>query len=482
MSNILFFIQADKNTGMGHFHRSSELMRSARKLGHKCNIVVKPPLKDGLDFGSVNPIFLDWFSSSNLNSLFESDSYISVIDCYNVPEKTIDTLLVKSVRVMIILDNGEANRDDILYLGPGVFNGISYVNSSNINYIFGEQYNVIRHLFLNMDIATNQKSNDVILYLGSNPLDTLLYSIVEIITEQFLDSIHQIIILKSLKSDGDDVLQRSSKVKLFINPDEAEIIKAFENNPYVVTNLGQSGTEVRVLNLATMYIMTVENQYNNYNRFTEKDYLTLPIFDDWSSVHFKDSFLNTFRKLLSSKNLAMSFYDNGQNNLIGSDNVINELVNITNGIQLKSAEFGDSKFLFDLHNDNSVRKQSFNKNKTTFKEHNIWLRDSLKDKEKQIFIISNRELKIGQIRLDYKSSVATISISIHSKYRGLGIAKLAIMYLIENPALLKANTLNIFAFVKFDNIVSKKLFLSLGFLEEHLGDRLKYSLEVEKSL
>jgi len=482
MFNILFFIQADRFTGMGHFYRSAELMRAARLQGHNCKVVVRSDYNLNTDdvFKTENPLYLDWFKTDLLENLFNGESFISVIDSYNVPDLIIDELIMKSIRVMIVLDFGYPNRENVLYLIPSGFdqNKINYIARNN--HLIGGQYSIVRRLFTEIKVKNNSSLKKVILYLGSTPSHELVTSIINVINSNFSDNLYNVTILKSTSSLWDDDILRIKNVKLINNPSDSDISEEFSDCTFVITNLGQSSLEVQFLKLPSIFIMTADNQKNNYDLLTNNGFMTVPIFDDWNNMYFTNLLSDKIHDLLSSKYQSITNDEPIKNAIEGSSNVVRELVNIGNGIELRFAELNDSRFLYDLHNDTSVREQSFNNKKTTIDEHENWFTNSLSDVEKQIFIIFNRELKLGQIRLDYSNATATISISIDQKYRGLGVAKLALKNLLNNPNLVKPSITKLLAFVKLDNLASKKLFQSLGFVEDILDDRIRFTMEVGK--
>lgn len=482
MFNILFFIQADKFTGMGHFFRSAELMRVARLQGHNCKVVVRSDYNLNTDdvLKTENPVYLDWFRKDLLENLFNGESFISVIDSYNVPDLIIDELIMKSIRVMIILDFGYPDRENVLYLIPSGFdqNKINYIARNNN--LIGGQYSIIRRLFTEIKVKNNSSLKKVILYLGSNPSHELVTSIINVINSNFSDNLYNVTILKSTSSLWDDDILRIKNVKLINNPGDSDISEEFSDCTFVITNLGQSSLEVQFLKLPAIFIMTADNQKNNYDLLTNNGLMTLPIFDDWNNMYFTNLLSDKIYDLLSNKYQSIINDERINNAIEGSSNIVRQLVNIGNEIELRFAELNDSRFLYDLHNDTSVREQSFNNKKTTIYEHETWFTNSLSDVEKQIFIIFNRELKLGQIRLDYSNATATISISIDQKYRGLGVAKLALKNLLNNPNLFKPSITKLLAFVKLDNIASRKLFQSLGFVEDILDDRIRFTMEVGK--
>ena len=133
-------------------------------------------------------------------------------------------------------------------------------------------------------------------------------------------------------------------------------------------------------------------------------------------------------------------------------------------ISFREAISFDSELLFELSNDLEVRKNSINPLEIKWEEHVKWFENKISDENYLIFVFFYNLEFLGQVKFSIENVEATISISIHKKFRGLGAAKIllkkGITNLIEKN--LKINT--IFAFIKPINLASIKSFESVGFV------------------
>lgn len=80
-----------------------------------------------------------------------------------------------------------------------------------------------------------------------------------------------------------------------------------------------------------------------------------------------------------------------------------------------------SKFIFTLRNKNYVRKNSLNKKIIFFKDHNLWLKNFFKKKNKLYLITFNKQ-NVGYIRLDYKKDIFNVSWALIKRFQKKGIA------------------------------------------------------------
>ena len=144
-------------------------------------------------------------------------------------------------------------------------------------------------------------------------------------------------------------------------------------------------------------------------------------------------------------------------------------------IHIRLATESDSKEIFKWRNDSLTRKMSLNTNFVNWEEHNIWIKESLKNTNKILLICENQSNeKISFIKLEVKNNEALISINLSPIHRGKGLSQLcinsAIFYIsnyFKNLNFLKAQ-------IKEINIVSKKIFLNSGFKLYNTHNGLNY--------
>ena len=136
-------------------------------------------------------------------------------------------------------------------------------------------------------------------------------------------------------------------------------------------------------------------------------------------------------------------------------------------VSLRPAQFGDWKFLLELRNEESVRKNSFDPTPVDAVSHQTWLKRKLNDDHVIIWIGQAADgQSLGQIRLerDPSSGVATISIAIVESFRGLGLAE-QLIRLVCLGALERPGIRAVRAMVKSDNLGSIRAFEKAGFRE-----------------
>ena len=140
-------------------------------------------------------------------------------------------------------------------------------------------------------------------------------------------------------------------------------------------------------------------------------------------------------------------------------------------ISLRLAEKKDLMEVFNLSNEDLVRKSSFKPGKIELVDHKKWFLQKLQDKNALILIAENNKHFIGVVRFDMKKE-NVIGISISPDFRGQGLGSRLIAKGLKYLEKTKPEIKKITAYIKVDNIASIKTFEKSGF-------RLDQSLSVD---
>jgi hypothetical protein len=124
-------------------------------------------------------------------------------------------------------------------------------------------------------------------------------------------------------------------------------------------------------------------------------------------------------------------------------------------IKIRKTSLIDLEFTHLLRNENEARKNSNNSKKILLKDHKIWLKKKIKDKNSLYYIITSKNFeKIGVVRYDLEDIFAKVSINILKKYRNLGYGSIMLK---ETEKLFKKRIILV-ATVKKSNTKSLKIF------------------------
>jgi len=149
-------------------------------------------------------------------------------------------------------------------------------------------------------------------------------------------------------------------------------------------------------------------------------------------------------------------------------------------ISLTKAGFSDIEFLWYLRNRPDIYRYSRQNRTVGWKEHIEWIIPIiLRITKRNLFIIQQKSLPIGQVRFDYeKDREAEISIAILKEFRKKGIGTESFKKAIKLFKKIKKVKI-ILAEVHRKNIPSQKFFEKLNFkLKNKKGSWLKYVLNL----
>ena len=128
------------------------------------------------------------------------------------------------------------------------------------------------------------------------------------------------------------------------------------------------------------------------------------------------------------------------------------------GLYLRKVEYSDMDLLYKWANDTATRKNSFNSDAISYKDHVRWFNSMMGDDSVLQFIMMNGDTPVGQIRLNINGDEAEIGYSIAEEQRSNGYGH-KILQLITDTIFVEYSEINVLsAKVKPDNAVSNRLF------------------------
>ena len=132
-------------------------------------------------------------------------------------------------------------------------------------------------------------------------------------------------------------------------------------------------------------------------------------------------------------------------------------------IFLRLVEEEDAKVLFDWRIDPTTRKYARNTEEFQFESHLKWLRASLRNPERSMFMaVDKGGNRIGQVRFDRDGRMAEIDIAVSPAMRGQGIGTMLLKKSCQNY-LNNWDIDYLLAEVKKNNVASIGIFKKAGF-------------------
>jgi methionyl-tRNA formyltransferase len=153
-------------------------------------------------------------------------------------------------------------------------------------------------------------------------------------------------------------------------------------------------------------------------------------------------------------------------------------------IELVKAKYSDVDLLFELDNDLEYRKNSFNSDQITYREHLEWFKKKMLSETTIIYICMKDGIPIGVVRIELnslnnKQKVCELSYILGKSYRGQGYSRIIIALLEQEILNTELKKYPLYAKVKKKNIASQKIFEGLEYKKEEFNEF--YSYEQDKT-
>ena len=135
-------------------------------------------------------------------------------------------------------------------------------------------------------------------------------------------------------------------------------------------------------------------------------------------------------------------------------------------MELRAATKDDCQMLFEWANNKETREMSFSSYPIEWKKHQAWFERKLTDPDSLIYITLNEhDEPVAQIRFEIKKrGVAEVSVNTKPGFRYKGIGTETILLGIDQ-CFRNLDVSTICAYIKRENIISKKAFEKAGFRE-----------------
>lgn len=132
-------------------------------------------------------------------------------------------------------------------------------------------------------------------------------------------------------------------------------------------------------------------------------------------------------------------------------------------LTLRLACLNDAKLLYQWRNHPKTRKYFFDTSEISYDTHYEWMKSSLLNKNRVIYIILKDNLPIGVVRFDIDSTSAITDVYLDPTSHGLGYGKQSLVLAIKTLQKTRRNIRKIIAQVLEQNVPSRNLFISLNF-------------------
>lgn len=479
---IKIFTEGGPDIGLGHISRCSALYDEIIDRGISVEFYIFGEINNTKIANGENVYNVNWLTKEFLNDNITKndscivDSYLASVDLYEI-------VASKAKKALYIDDTGRLHYPKGIVVNPSLnANKIKYHEDTNVRYLMGSEYVILRKPFIGaFREGVNKDAKRVLVTMGGTDMRNLTPLIIREIC-----SIHPELQFDIVAGEAFDKTEKLGleNVNFHFNVNANEMKELMLNADFAISAAGQTIYELIATQTPFIAIKIAENQENNIIQMQN----SIP------GQVFIDCHAPDFIKSVSS---AMALYGdiNVRNNLFknygklidrkGAERIVDQLTNhelCAEEIQLRRAKTEDMQDVFELSNEDRVRHFSIQKEKIKWDDHVNWYSQAINDKNFVFYIVTNNRGEfLGQIRYELSKNTAVISISLSSKIIGRGLSKDIAKSSLTKLAEEKKEIDTIVALVSLNNLVSKKLFQSLGFIEVGIEDGLyKFELRIRE--
>ncbi|MDI6723954.1 MAG: UDP-2,4-diacetamido-2,4,6-trideoxy-beta-L-altropyranose hydrolase [Methanobacterium sp.] len=463
---VLIITEGSSKIGFGHVTRCTSLYQAFSEKEASVHFIVNGDSKIQSILQNTDYAIFNWLEDSERLFKLLKDFDIVIIDSYLADEAFYQKLSKSVPLAAYIDDNNRINYPEgIVINGSILAERINYPLTDRVDYLLGSQYIPLRREFWSVPektIKTDIKS--IMLTFGGDDLRNLTPDILKLLIRYHPDLNKKIVIGRGFKNKSEIEKLKDDKTELIYYPDAQGMLKTMLESDIAISAGGQTLYELARVGLPSISIGVAYNQTHNVKNWEKIGFIDFAGF--WDSENLHESILEKLDLLLDKKirikkcRIGRKFVD-GKGAIKIAKRCLNRYY--SKKIKIRTANTEDINNVYELSNENEVRKNSFNTDKIEFEHHKKWFKDKLEDPDAVFLIAESSTEFLGQVRFDLEGNEATISISINKDFRELGLGSIIIKKSIEYLKLNIPHIKIIKAYIKESNKKSINLFEKMGF-------------------
>ncbi len=470
---ILFRADGNATTGLGHLYRLFSLVEILKDHFDVVFLTKEESAFDVIPKDYKIEIIPELITIDKepewISGYFPSQYYTIIADGYHF-DSTYQSAIKQLGFKLIYIDDlaNEHMFADLVINHSPFLKEIDYKKEAYTELALGTKYALLRPGFL----ETAKKEREItninsvfVCFGGADPYDLTLKSVKALLRVKTVGEIH-VVLGGAYNHKKVFKLFEENKETIFIyrNLSEDSLLKLMEVSHFAIAPASTILYELCCVKMPILSGYFVENQKLVYKGFSQK--LVIYPGGDFASYTTKEF---EAKINLAIETIETTNYIKNQNQLF--DNRIKERllskikkVQINWEFRIRKATKEDLLLFFDWANDSFTREMSFNKDKISIEVHTEWFNNQLNSNNNFLLVLEHSDKHqiqpIGQVKFN---SEGVIGISIDEKFRGMNLGLDLIRHGISYIKSYSAFE-EITAYIKKNNIGSKKVFEKAGFI------------------
>ena len=466
--NVLILTEGGQDIGFGHITRCSSIYEAFEEKGFSPELIVNGDETVQNLVSDKRYRIMDWLR--NRSHLFDMikpsdivfiDSYLSDSDLYEEISNRAGTAVYFDDNMRIDYPKG------FVLNGAILAEQMPYPKKEDVTYLLGARYSPLRKEFWEVPKKAIRDDPEVILVtFGGTDIRNLTLRVLKLLIHTFPKLLKKVIIAEGFQNVAEIQQVKGNHIELIFSPGAEEMKKAMWESGIAISAGGQTLFELARMGVPTIVVTVADNQSNNVRGWEATGFVEYA--GQWDEDGLIDTISQKIR-LLRSKSLRQRKYKVGREtvNGLGSSRIVKEVLSgfFRSRFTLRQATHADARDIFDLANDDIVRKGSFESDPIEWEDHLIWLKEKLSDSNCLFFIVDCQGEFAGQIRFDTipETKEVEISISLQKSIRGLGLSPFIVSRSIEQLLKVRKDVKVVRAYIKRNNTASIKCFEAVGF-------------------
>jgi len=466
---VFIITEGGKDIGFGHITRCFSLYQAFEERGIKPKFIINGDNDIEYLLKKVNYQIFNWLEERNKLFAILKDADIAIIDSY-LADISVYNILSDLVKLPVYIDDNKR----LDYPKAIVLNGnihaekLNYPKKDGLTYLLGTKYTPLRKEFWEVtEKKIKEKIKSIMVTFGGDDAKNMTPKVINLLNKEYLNLKKNIIIGKAFHNIEEIKKNIDKNTNLIYYPDAQKIKDIMLESDIAISAGGQTLYELARVGVPTIAICTAENQLESIKEWDKIGFLE---YTEWYNKNNIITNIDKLLKHLENIKIRKSKSKTGRKFVDGRGSIrIIKILSFNffkNNLILREVNFEDALDIFNLSNEDLVRKNSFNPEKIKWKNHLIWLKKKLEDESSIYFaVVDNLNKFYGQVRFDInpKNEEAIINISLGKNIRGLDLSSFIIDKSVNK--LLKIKTAKLIkAYIKDENIPSIKSFEKANFV------------------
>jgi len=466
---VFIITEGGKDIGFGHITRCLSLYQAFKERGIKPKFIINGDNNIEYLLKNANYQIFNWLDEKSKLFKIVKGADIAIIDSYLADISIYNTLSDLVKLSVCIDDNKRLNYPDGIVVNGNIFaKELDYPQKNGITYLLGTKYTPLRKEFWKVpEKKIRDTIESIMLTFGGDDAKNLTPKILKLLNEKYPELKKSVIIGRAYRNIDEIKKVADKNINLIYYPDAEKMIENMLDSDIAISTCGQTLNELARAEVPTIGVCVAENQLGNVKGWRRTGFLE---YTGWyNKIDILEKIRNTMKYLEDAKarnnksKIGKEFVDGKGSLRIIRILLFNYYKNI---LILRKVIFKDALDIFNLSNDDLVRRNSFNSEKIKWEDHLLWLKKKLKDENSIYFaVVDDLNRFYGEVSFDIniKNDEAIINISLGEKIRGLGLSSFVIDKSLNELIKIKSIKL-IRAYIKDDNIPSIKSFKKSNFI------------------